>query len=31
VDQLLRTLKDAGELFGDKPLTTYYTNDIVPK
>ena len=28
---LLATLKDAGELFGDKPLTTYYTNDVVPK
>jgi NitT/TauT family transport system substrate-binding protein len=29
--KLLTTLKDAGELFGDKPLTTYYTNDSVPK
>lgn len=29
--KLLATLKDAGELFGDKPLTTYYTNDFVPK
>lgn len=29
--RLLATLKDAGELFGDKPLTTYYTNDFVPK
>jgi NitT/TauT family transport system substrate-binding protein len=29
--RLLATLKDAGELFGDKPLTTYYTNDSVPK
>ena len=29
--KLLATLKDAGELFGDKPITTYYTNDFVPK
>ena len=29
--KLLATLKDAGELFGDKPLTTYYTSDFVPK
>jgi len=29
--KLLATLKDAGELFGDKPLTAYYTNDFVPK
>jgi NitT/TauT family transport system substrate-binding protein len=29
--RLLTTLKDAGELFGDKPLATYYTNDVVPK
>ena len=29
--KLLMTLKDAGELFGDKPLATYYTNDFVPK
>ena len=29
--RLLATLKDAGELFGDKPLATYYTNDYVPK
>jgi NitT/TauT family transport system substrate-binding protein len=29
--KLLTTLKDANELFGDKPLTTYYTNDFVPK
>lgn len=29
--KLLATLKDAGELFGDKPVTTYYTNDFVPK
>jgi NitT/TauT family transport system substrate-binding protein len=29
--RLLATLKDAGELFGDKPLTTYYTNDVAPK
>lgn len=29
--KLLATLKDAGELFGDKPVGTYYTNDFVPK
>jgi NitT/TauT family transport system substrate-binding protein len=29
--KLLATLKDAGELFGDKPLATYYTNDVVSK
>jgi NitT/TauT family transport system substrate-binding protein len=29
--KLLATLKDAGELFGDKPVDTYYTNDFVPK
>jgi NitT/TauT family transport system substrate-binding protein len=29
--KLLTTLKDAGELFGDKPLTAYYTNDFVAK
>jgi NitT/TauT family transport system substrate-binding protein len=29
--KLLTTLKDAGELFGDKPLGTYYTNDVAPK
>ena len=29
--ELLAALKDAGELFGDKPLSTYYTNDFVPK
>lgn len=29
--RLLATLKDAGELFGDKPLATYFTNDSVPK
>ena len=30
--KLLATLsQDAGELFGDKPLTTYCTNDFVPK
>jgi NitT/TauT family transport system substrate-binding protein len=29
--KLLTTLKDAGELFGDKPLAAYYTNDFVPK
>ena len=29
--KLLATLKDAAELFGDKPLSTYYTNDFVPK
>ena len=29
--RLVAALKDAGELFGDKPLTTYYTNDFVPK
>ncbi|HSI00394.1 MAG TPA: ABC transporter substrate-binding protein [Reyranella sp.] len=29
--RLLATLKDAGELFGDKPLATYYTNDVAPK
>jgi len=29
--RLLATLKDAGELSGDKPLTSYYTNELVPK
>jgi NitT/TauT family transport system substrate-binding protein len=29
--KLLATLKDAGELFGDQPLSAYYTNDFVPK
>jgi NitT/TauT family transport system substrate-binding protein len=29
--KLLTTLKDAGELFGDKPIATYYTNDFVAK
>jgi NitT/TauT family transport system substrate-binding protein len=29
--KLLGTLKEAGELFGDKPLATYYTNDVAPK
>jgi NitT/TauT family transport system substrate-binding protein len=29
--KLLATLKDTGELFGDKPLSTYYTNDFVPQ
>lgn len=29
--RLLATLKDAGELFGDEPLSTYYTNDFVSK
>ncbi len=29
--KLLATLKDAGELFGDKPIDTYYTNDLIPK
>ncbi len=29
--KLLATLKDSGELFGDKPLATYYINDVVPK
>jgi NitT/TauT family transport system substrate-binding protein len=29
--RLLGTLKDANELFGDKPIATYYTNDFVPK
>src|SRR5262249_17808369 len=29
--KLLATLNDAGELFGDKPPSTYYTNDFVPK
>jgi NitT/TauT family transport system substrate-binding protein len=29
--KLLTALKDAGELFGDKPPATYYTNDFVPK
>ena len=26
-----RRSRMAGELFGDKPLATYYTNDFVPK
>ena len=29
--KLLAALKDAGELFADKPVGTYYTNDFVPK
>jgi NitT/TauT family transport system substrate-binding protein len=29
--KLLTTLKDADELFGDKPIATYYANDFVPK
>ena len=29
--KLLGTLKEAGELFGDKPLANYFTNDFVPK
>jgi NitT/TauT family transport system substrate-binding protein len=29
--KLLAMLKDAGELFGDKPINAYYTNDFVPK
>ena len=29
--KLIGTLKEAGELFGDKPLATYYTNDVAPK
>ena len=29
--KLLATLKDTGELFGDKAPTAYYTNDVVPK
>jgi NitT/TauT family transport system substrate-binding protein len=29
--RLLATLKEAGELFGDKPLASYFTNDVAPK